>query len=261
MEAGVLIIIFALVMLFAVLGLGVWATAKAVGAAKRGVDRTITQARRTVEDAALKAKSIGQVGVGGALAQLRLDLRTSMRATREALDEGVRTDPSLKESLDLFRQLSAHGHKLDDELRRMEQEPDRARVATAVPGLKERVARITQAADSLRWAARERARRFADDDLAHLSAQIEVESGALRDWASRRDAADDLAAAAAQWEAEAGAPGAGAPEGPGGQGASRAPGAAGGSGRASGQGTPALDPSAPAPQYPWQKSRRPEATT
>ncbi|MEU3773289.1 hypothetical protein AB0F11_08750 [Streptomyces sp. NPDC032472] len=259
MDAGLMIIMFALVMLFAVLGLGVWATAKAVGAAKRGVDRTITQARRTVEDTALKAKSIGQVGVGGALAQLRLDLRTSMRATREALDEGVRTDPSLKESIGLFQQLSAHGHELDDELRRMEQEPDRARVAAAMPVLKERTAKITQAADSLRWAARERARRFADDDLAHLSAQIEVESGALRDWASRRDAADDLAAAAAAWDAGAGGPAAGASP-------AAAPGAAGaaaGSAQTSAgaASTPALDPSAPAPEYPWQKSRRPEATT
>lgn len=62
MEAGALII-FALLVLFAFLGLGVWATVKVVGAAKRGVDRTITQARRTVEDTTLKAKSFGQVGV------------------------------------------------------------------------------------------------------------------------------------------------------------------------------------------------------
>ena len=45
--------------------LGVYATVKVVGAAKRGVDRTITQARRTVEDTTLRAKSFGPAGPGG----------------------------------------------------------------------------------------------------------------------------------------------------------------------------------------------------
>ncbi|MEU2389795.1 hypothetical protein [Streptomyces sp. NPDC007369] len=254
MDAGVLIIMFALVMLFAFLGLGAWATVKAVGAAKRGVDRTITQARRTVEDTTLKAKSLGQIGVGGQLAQLRLDLRTSMRATQEALTEGARTDASLKESLVLFERLSAHGHELDEELKRLEQEPDRARVAQALPDLRERTAKITQAAESLRWAARDRARRFAEDDLSMLSAEIEVESDALRDWASRRDSLDDLAAAAAAWDAGAGA-GAGPGPGPG-----AAP-AQDGQGRQGPSSAPALNPAAPAPQYPWQKNTRPETTT
>ncbi|MFJ9644839.1 hypothetical protein [Streptomyces sp. NPDC101206] len=256
MDAGMLIIMFALVMLFAFLGLGAWATVKAVGAAKRGVDRTITQARRTVEDTALKAKSLGQVGVGGALAQLRLDLRTSMRATQDALTEGARTDASLKESLALFERLSAHGHELDDELKRLEQEPDRARVAQALPDLRERAAKITQAADSLRWAARDRARRFADDELSSLSSQIEVESDALRDWASRRDSLDDLAAAAAAWDAGA-APAPGVASGP------AADGGAGqdARGRQGSAPAPALNPSVTPPTYPWQKSPRPEATT
>ncbi|AXE27738.1 hypothetical protein C0216_25355 [Streptomyces globosus] len=248
---------FTLVMLFALLGLGAWATVKAVGAAKRGVDRTITQAKRTVEDTALKAKSIGQVGVPGSLAQLRLDLRTSMRTTQEALREGSRADASLKESLVLFERLSAHGHELDDELKRLEQEPDRARVAAALPDLRERVAKITQSADALRWAARDRARRFAEDELSTLSAQIEVESDALRDYASRRDPLDDLAEAAAAWDAAAG-PAAGSAAGRGnGRGEERQD----PRGHRGASQTPALDPAAPAPQYPWQKSTRPETTT
>ncbi|KOU28079.1 hypothetical protein ADK52_07855 [Streptomyces sp. WM6372] len=247
MEAGALIIIFALLVLFAFLGLGAWATVKAVGAAKRGVDRTITQARRTVEDTALKAKSFGQVGVAGALAQLRLDLRTSMRATQQALYQGVQTDASLKESIGLFERLSAHGHELDDELKRLEQEPDRGRIGAMLPELKERTARITEAADSLRWAARDRARRFAEDDLSALSAQIEVESGALRDWS--RESVDDLAAAAAAWDAQQ--PPAG-PAGPAGR--------SGSAGRA--PETPAaLNPTPPKTAYPWQKAPRPETTT
>lgn len=256
-----LVIIFALLVLFAFLGLGVWATVKVVGAAKRGVDRTITQARRTVEDTTLKAKSFGQVGVTAALAQLRLDLRTSMRATQQALYQGVQADPSLKESIGLFERLSAHGHELDDELKRLEQEPDRKRIADNLPDLRERTAKITQSADSLRWAARERARRFADDDLSTLSEQIEVESGALRDWS--RQSVDDLTAAAAAWDAsQAAGPATPAPNAPNAAPTpaptrTPAPPAA----RADGAQPAALNPSAAAPQYPWQKSPRPESTT
>ncbi|MFG2994358.1 hypothetical protein ACGFZK_34530 [Streptomyces sp. NPDC048257] len=250
MEAA--LIIFAL-MVFTFLGLGVYATVKVVQATKRGVDRTITQARRTVEDTTLRAKSFGQVGVTGALAQLRLDLRTSMRSTQQALQDGARTDASLHESIALFERLSAHGHELDDELKRLEQDPDRKRLAERLPDLRERTARITQAADSLRWAARDRARRFAEDDLSVLSAQIEVESGALRDWS--REPVDDLAAAAAAWDA-AQAPGNAAP----GQQPSSAAGSAAG-GWGADQPPAALKPAAPAPQYPWQKTPRPESTT
>ncbi|MEV6728676.1 MULTISPECIES: hypothetical protein [unclassified Streptomyces] len=251
MEAGALIIIFALLVLFAFLGLGAWATVKVVGAAKRGVDRTLTQARRTVEDTALKAKSFGQVGVAGALAQLRLDLRTSMRATQQALYQGVQADASLKESIGLFERLSAHGHELDDELKRLEQEPDRGRISGMLPELKERTAKITQAADSLRWAARDRARRFAQDDLSTLSEQIEVESGALRDWS--RESVDDLAAAAAAWDAQqasAAGPAGRSPEPP-----------AGRPGRTQDPRPAALNPSAPPTRHPWQKTPRPETTT
>ncbi|MEU8432215.1 hypothetical protein AB0F18_04775 [Streptomyces sp. NPDC029216] len=252
MEVGALVIIFALVVLFAFLGLGAWVTVKAVGAAKRGVDRTITQARRTVEDTTLKAKSLGQVGVTAALAQLRLDLRTSMRATQAALHQGVQADGSLKESIALFERLSRHGHELDDELKRLEQEPDRKRIAERLPDLRERTAKITESADSLRWAARDRARQFADEDLAALSAQIEVESSALRDWS--RESVDDLAAAAAAWDAgqREQAPGTGAGTGAPSQ-AQR--------GQAPGQGRAALNPAAQAPGYPWQKAPRPEAAS
>ncbi|MFB6619403.1 hypothetical protein ACIGFK_22675 [Streptomyces sp. NPDC085524] len=235
MEAA--LIIFALMVLFTFLGLGTYVTVKVVQAAKRGVDRTITQARRTVEDTTLRAKSLGQVGVTAALAQLRIDLRTSMRSTQQALYDGVGADASLKESIGLFERLSAHGHELDGELKRLEQEPDRKRIADLLPDLRERTTKITQAADSLRWAARDRARRFAEDDLSVLSEQIEVESGALRDWS--RPPVDDLAATAAAWDAAQHQPDPPAP----------AP-------------TPAaLNQAPPATPYPWQKTRRPESTT
>lgn len=225
MEAA-LIIVALVLLLFAFLGLGIYVTGKVVKAAARGVDRTITQARRTVEDTTLKARSFGQVGVTGALAQLRLDLRTSMRSTQQALYQGVQTDASLKESIGLFERLSTHGHELDEELKRLEAEPDRQRIAAGLPDLRERTAKITQAADSLRWAARDRARRFAEDDLSDLSAQIDIESGALRDWS--RASVDDLPHPAPTWNTP---------------------------------GPAALSEPAPAPQYPWQKTPRPETTT
>ncbi|MDN0201003.1 hypothetical protein [Streptomyces sp. S.PNR 29] len=244
MEA-VIAVVALLFVLFLVLG--AYATVKVVGAAKRGVDRTITQARRTVEDHTLRAKSFAQPGPAGEVAQLRLKLRTSMRATQDALHARVAEDESLKESLALFERLSAHGHELDDELRRLESEPDRAALAERLPALRERTERITRSADSLRWAARDRARRFAEDDLDTLSAQIDVEAGALRHWTET-----EQTPAPPAWP--------------------QAPAADGPTGRQTWPETPqsrpaeettrpAITPPGPRPTYPWQKKTRPESTT
>ncbi|MEU6123513.1 hypothetical protein [Streptomyces sp. NPDC047123] len=177
-------VVFAVVALLFVLFLilGVYATVKVVRAAKRGVDRTLSQARRTVEDTTLRAKAFAQVGTPSELAQLRLSLRTSMRATQDALHAGVVEDASLKESLALFERLSVHGHELDGELARLERDPDKAALARRLPELRDRTQQITKAADSLRWSARDRAHRFAGDDLDSLSTQIDMEAGALRHW-------------------------------------------------------------------------------
>ncbi|MCX5313203.1 hypothetical protein [Streptomyces sp. NBC_00154] len=241
MEAVILILGLLFV---AFMALGVYVSVKVIGAAKRGVDRTITQARRTVEETTLRAKSFGQVGVAGELAQLRLSLRTSMRATQEALQAGVAEDASLSESLGLFERLSVHGRELDDELKRLEREPDRATVASLLPGLKQRTERITHSAESLRWAARDRARQFADDDLAALNTQIDVEAGALRHWTVEEPSAG------------AGA-GAGAGGGAGGRGGDRARSAQ--TGEEGPEALTARDPRAQA-GYPWQKAVRPETT-
>ncbi|MFJ9536613.1 hypothetical protein ACIRPX_05080 [Streptomyces sp. NPDC101225] len=245
MEA--VIAVFALLFVL-FLAVGVYATVKVVGAAKRGVDRTISQARRTVEDHTLRAKSFAQPGAVGELAQLRLKLRTSMRATQDALYAGVSEDESLKESLGLFERLSAHGHELDGELKRLEAEPDRRTLAERLPGLRERTERITHSADSLRWAARDRAHRFADDDLDALSAQIDVEAGALRHWTREEPSAAEPPA----WPD---APAAGRattrqtwPE-------TSRPSTAEEPARA------AITPPARRPVYPWQKKPRPESTT
>ncbi|MER6266310.1 hypothetical protein ACFY0B_04720 [Streptomyces sp. NPDC001797] len=238
------IAVFAVLFLLFVAG-GAYVTFKAVGAAKRGVDRTITQARRTVEEHTLRAKSMVQTGPAGEIAQLRLALRTSMRATQDALHAGIAEDESLKESLGLFQRLSAHGHELDGELRRLEAEPDRATLATRLPELRRRTEQITGPADALRWAARDRARRFADDDLDTLSTQIGVEADALRHWTR-----PDPAAQTPPWPEAAAGPG--------------------DSQTWPGQPRPAAaeEPVQPAittpgrPRaYPWQKKPRPESTT
>ncbi|MFC0848395.1 MULTISPECIES: hypothetical protein [Streptomyces] len=239
MEAAIAILAL---MFVAFVVLGVYLAVKAVGAARRGVERTVTQARKAVEDTTLRAKSMGQVGVAGELAQLRLSLRTSMRATQDALHARVEQDESLKESLSLFERLSGHGHELDDELKRLEREPDKLRVGERMPELRERTERITHAADSLRWATRDRARQFADDDLAALSAEIEVESGALRDWATKGPTTGVSADAPTD-----------------------VPGGIPGSAFDPAAGTAADAPQAigatrPAPTYPWQKTAKPETT-
>ncbi|MEU1041127.1 hypothetical protein ACFYP4_06180 [Streptomyces sp. NPDC005551] len=243
MEA-VIAVMALLFLLFVVLG--AYATVKVVGAAKRGVDRTVSQARRTVEDTTLRARTFAQPGPVGELAQLRLKLRTSMRATQDALHAGVADDESLKESLGLFERLSAHGHELDAELKRLETEPDRGTLASRLPGLRERTEQITRSADALRWAARDRARRFADDDLDALSTQIDLEAGALRHWTTEPAATPPWPKAPAPDEARSG--GQTWPETP----ETR---------EAEQPARPAITPPLQRPVYPWQKKPRPESTT
>ncbi|MEV5697129.1 hypothetical protein AB0L55_06525 [Streptomyces anthocyanicus] len=258
MEAA--LTVFALLFLLAVV-LGVYATVKAVGAAKRSVDRGISQARRTVEDHTLRAKSLVQVGPAAELAQLRLTLRTSMRATQDALHARVAEDESLKESLALFERLSAHGFELDGELRRLESEPDRATLAERLPGLRERTERITRSADALRWAARDRARHFADDDLDSLSAQIDVEAGALRHWTETKTQAE-AAAGTGPGEAPPAPPS--WPEAPPADAPSARQTWPDSPAREPAEGNPArpaITPPAASPVYPWQKKARPESTT
>ncbi|MFF7200384.1 hypothetical protein [Streptomyces sp. NPDC008141] len=273
MEAAIIILALLFV---AFVALGVFVTVKAVGAAKRGMERTVTQARRTVEETSLRARSYGQGGVVGELAQLRLSLRTSMRATQDALQAGAGEDASLSESISLFQRLSAHGHELDDELKRLEREPDRATVASLLPGLRERTERIVHSAESLRWAARDRARKFAEDDLDALSTQIDMEAGALRHWSVEEPSTGEPVTG--QSGSRDGAwPDAGGQAGPGqtwpevdtqGQAGTAAaadsaqapsPSAARQDRQAQPQAITARDPRQPN-TYPWQKAARPETT-
>ncbi|GHC51109.1 hypothetical protein [Streptomyces cinnamoneus] len=251
--AAIFAVIFAILVAFAVI-----AAVRAVRAVKRGVDRTVTQARRTVEDTRLKARQYVQPGAAGEVAQLRLSLRTSMRATQDVLQAGLADDPSLSESLALFERLSAHGHELDDDLRKLETEPDKGRVAARLPELRERVERVTHSADSLRWAAQDRARQFADDDLAVLSEQIRMESGALRHWEDEPEVTSKPAGPAATPSAAASSTAASSAA------ASSAGAATAGAGAAAAgeRERPALSGRDKRWQagYSWQKAERPEST-
>jgi hypothetical protein len=260
MEAVVAVVALIFVLF---LVLGAYATVKVVGAAKRGVDRTVAQARRTVEDSTLRAKTLAQPGPQGEIAQLRLSLRTSMRATQDALHAGVTEDESLKESLALFERLSAHGHELDGELKRLEREPDRARLTERLPSLRERTEQITKSADALRWAARDRAQRFVNDDLDSLSTQIDMEAGALRHWTTTEPSATPTPEPAPTWTPEPSSaqtppPWPEAPTAP----ADQQTWPESPESRAAEEPTrAAIDPPVQRPAYPWEKKRRPESTT
>ena len=274
MEAVVAVVALIFVLF---LVLGVYATVKAVGAAKRGVDRTVAQARRTVEDSTLRAKTLAQPGPQGEIAQLRLSLRTSMRATQDALHAGVTEDESLKESLALFERLSAHGHELDGELKRLEREPDRARLTKRLPSLRERTEQITKSADSLRWAARDRAHRFVHDDLDSLSTQIDMEAGALRHWTTEpasTGTSDPSSAGTPAPSAEAPGPSstrtpepaptpppAPWPEAPPAPADQQTWPESSESRRAEEPTRAAIDPPVQRQAYPWEKKPRPESTT
>ncbi|WP_208878713.1 hypothetical protein [Streptomyces armeniacus] len=176
-------VIGVLALLFVVfVTLGVIAAVRAVRAVKRGVERTGAQVRRTVEETALKAKT-AQPGPVGEVARVRLELRSSIDSTRLALETGAGDDASLREAIGLLDRLHDHARQVDGELRLlMEREPDRARIAERLPDVRKRVDTIKESADSLRFAAQDRAGQYDAEGLSALREQIEIESGALRGW-------------------------------------------------------------------------------
>lgn len=185
---GVLALLFVLFVTF-----GVIAAVRVTRAVQRGVERTGSQVRRTVEETALKARS-AQPGLVGELARKRLELRSSIDGTRRALEADVERDPSLQEALDLLDRLHDHARQLDGEMQRlMDREPDKARTAGLMPEVRDRVTRIKESADSLRFAAQDRASRYDAEGLGALREQIEIESGALRHWDGDRQALDGQA--------------------------------------------------------------------
>jgi hypothetical protein len=177
--AGVIVLVLFLVFMTVV----VVATVSAVRSVKRGVRRGRAQARRVMVDTRLKARRYTVPGPAGELVRLRLSLRASIDSTFRALEAGRGDDASLTEASALLDRLSDHAGALDGELNLLEQEPDRARITHRLPDLAERARSIIDSADALRWAAQDRARRFADDDLSALTRDVHLEAGALRHWA------------------------------------------------------------------------------
>lgn len=164
------------------------AVVKTARAVRRRVDRHVPQARRLVEDTTLRARRYTQIGPGSELAELRLTLRSSVESTRRVLAAAAATDRSLSEAIGLCARLAEHARVLDDELKILEREPDKSRISSRLPELRQRAERITHSAESLRWAAQDRARQFGDDDLTALTRQVDMEAGALRHWAPADEA-------------------------------------------------------------------------
>ncbi|PJN26787.1 hypothetical protein [Kitasatospora sp. CB02891] len=185
-------VVVALVALLGVtlLVMAVVGTVKAAKAVAAKVERHSSNAQRAVENATLRAKTITKPGDQGRIAGLRLSLRTALDSTRQVLQGGLPQDGQLGDALQLLARLDSHAAELDTELRLLEREPMNSRVAAKLPELRERTERITHSADSLRWAAQDRMRRFADDELARLSQECRDEAGALRHWTPAEPAAD-----------------------------------------------------------------------
>ncbi|WP_431780310.1 hypothetical protein [Streptomyces chumphonensis] len=162
--------------------LGAIATVKAARAVRGGVQRTTTEVRRTIDTTALRARS-AQFGPVGELARARLELRSSIDSTRRELTAARSGDSSLAEAAALLDRLHEHALGLDREMGAlMDREPDRARIAAQLPELRSRAQEIRESADSLRFAAQDRARRHQGEELGTLRDQIAIESGALRHW-------------------------------------------------------------------------------
>ncbi|WP_326795871.1 hypothetical protein OG946_10530 [Streptomyces sp. NBC_01808] len=203
-------VVVALLALFFVLcvAAGVVLTVKATRAVKRGVERTVADTRRTVQETTLRARRAVQPGAAGDIAGLRLSLRNSIDATRRELEHAVQGDPGLRESIGLLDRLHEYARQVDGELRHLEREPDKSRVAERLPELRGRAERIAQSANSLRWAAQDRARHTAEDEdgLDALTTQIDLETGALRHWtpAAGQETAPGAAPSEAPSEASSG---------------------------------------------------------
>ncbi|MFJ1701894.1 hypothetical protein [Kitasatospora sp. NPDC088346] len=208
-------VVVVLVLLFgvALLTMAVVGTVKAAKAVAAKVERHEAQARRTVENVALKAKTFTKPGPQGQLAAVRLALRTALDSTRQVLESGLPQDGQLGEALQLLTRLDAHAAELDGELRMLEREPDGARVTAKLAELRERAERITHSAESLRWAAQDRMRRFADDELGRLTEECTTEAGALRHWDTAGDGARGAASGPGAGPAAGAGTGAGAASG------------------------------------------------
>ncbi len=230
---------------------GAYATVKAVGAAKRSVDRE----HHPGPPHGRGPHTAGQVprpaGSAGELAQLRLALAhvDAGHAGRAARGRGRgrvprSPSPSSSGSARTGSNWTASSGGWS---------PNRTapRSPSAFPTLRERTERIIHSAESLRWAAREPGPSFRRRRPDSLSAQIDVEAGAPAALGRRRSTpprrrpgpeapGTDAPAARQSWPQTPQHPGREPAEEP---------------------ARPAITPPGPSPVYPWQKKARPENTT
>lgn len=152
-------------------------------AVRRRIDRHAPRLRGLVDDASSRARAYTRPGGAGEAARLRAAVRKSLEHTRRVLDAGYVRDGQLAEAKRLLTRLEGFAEGLDTDLRMLEREPDSARVDRELPGLRERAERVQHAAGSLRWAAQDRERVLAHDELDRLGRDVEQEVTALRETA------------------------------------------------------------------------------
>ncbi|MCF2530650.1 hypothetical protein [Yinghuangia soli] len=150
-------------------------------AVRRRIDRHAPRLRGLVDDAASRARAYTRPGNAGEAARLRVSVRKSLEHTRRVLDAGYTRDSQLGEARQLLARLEGFAAGLDTDLRMLEREPDATRVDRELPGLRERAERVQHAAGSLRWAAQDRERVLAHDELDRLGREVEMEAAALRE--------------------------------------------------------------------------------
>lgn len=152
-------------------------------AVQRRIDRHAPRLRGLVDDAASRARAYTRPGGAGEAARLRVSVRRSLDHTRRVLDAGYARDAQLGEARQLLGRLERFAEGLDTDLRMLEREPDPARVDRELPALRERAERVQHAAGSLRWAAQDRERVLAHDELDRLGRDVDHEVAALRETA------------------------------------------------------------------------------
>lgn len=150
-------------------------------AVRRRIDRHAPRIRGLVDDAASKARAYTRPGGVGEAARLRGAVRKSLDHTRRVLDAGYTRDAQLGEARQLLDRLERFAAGLDTDLRMLEREPDPVRVDRELPQLRERAERVQHAAGSLRWAAQDRERELAHDELDRLGRDVDQEVAALRE--------------------------------------------------------------------------------
>jgi hypothetical protein len=169
-----LVVLLAMLLVFA--GIGVWMLRRLVLAAS-------SRARAVSGQAALvlRASSVGPLGEA---ARLRHEMTRAVKGVRRALRAARAVDAPEGDVASLLARLELAAHEVDGELRMLEGQHDRRRVAAALAGPRTRARAVIDAAGDLVDALLAGADRAASD-LSLLQVECSIEADALRGDARR----------------------------------------------------------------------------